>query len=317
MNTIYEDEIAVLIPCLNEEATVGSVVTSFRKYFPTARIYVFDNGSDDNTAAIAIDAGASVVSIPTRGKGNVMREMFRRVSAEIYILVDGDDTYFAEDAPRMVDLLVKDQLDMVVGDRLSSQVYDEQNKRRFHSFGNRLVLRLINLLYRADCRDILSGYRIFSRRFVKNCPILSDGFEVETEITIHARDKKLLTREIPIQYRDRPPGSESKLSTIKDGIRILKTITLLFKDYKPLHFFSFVAVCFLVLGLICGIFPITEYFKTGEVTRFPLAFLAASLEVLSALLFCCGVILDTFARSAREQFELRLLRFNRQNKENE
>ena len=317
MNTIYEDEIAVLIPCLNEEATVGSVVASFRKYFPTARIYVFDNDSDDNTVALAIDAGASVVSVPNRGKGNVMREMFRRVSAKIYILVDGDDTYFAEDAPQMVDLLIKDQLDMVVGDRLSSQVYDKQNKRRFHSFGNRLVLKLINLLYQADCRDILSGYRVFSRRFVENCPILSDGFEVETEITIHARDKKLLTREIPIQYRDRPPGSVSKLSTIKDGIRILKTITLLFKDYKPLHFFSFVALFFLVLGLIFGAFPITEYFKTGEVTRFPLAFLAASLEVLSALLFCCGVILDTFARAAREQFELRLLKFSHQKKENE
>ena len=317
MNTIYEDEIAVLIPCLNEESTVGSVVTSFKKFFPTARIYVFDNGSDDNTIAVAIDAGASVVSVPNRGKGNVMREMFRRVSAKIYILVDGDDTYFAEDAPQMVDLLIKDQLDMVVGDRLSSQVYDKQNKRRFHSFGNRLVLKLINLLYQADCRDILSGYRVFSRRFVENCPILSDGFEVETEITIHARDKKLLTREIPIKYRDRPPGSVSKLSTIKDGIRILKTITLLFKDYKPLHFFSLVALFFLVLGLIFGAFPITEYFKTGEVTRFPLAFLAASLEVLSALLFCCGVILDTFARAAREQFELRLLKFSHQKKENE
>ena len=317
MSSFDQNRIAVLIPCLNEDQTIESVVTSFKKVLPTAKIYVFDNGSDDDTAGVAAAAGATVITVAKRGKGNVMREMFRRIFAEIYILVDGDDTYLAEDAPQMVHLLVEDQLDMVVGDRLSNNIYDDQNKRRFHSFGNQLVLRLINLLYKADCRDILSGYRVFSRRFVETCPILSDGFEVETEITIHARDKNLPTREIPIQYRDRPVGSVSKLSTIKDGMRILKTIAILFKNYKPLQFFTSVSLFFFVLGLACGAYPIAEYFSTGFVTRFPLAFLAASLELLAALMFCCGLILDTFARTARENYELRLLSYSRQSQTSE
>jgi len=317
MSTVYEDQIAVMIPCLNESRTIASVISDFRGVFPTARIYVFDNSSDDDTAKIAGEAGATVIHVAQRGKGAVVREMFRKIRSEVFIMVDGDDTYLAEDAPKLVDSLINKRLDMVVGDRLSSHVYDHQNKRRFHGFGNRLVLRLINLLYGANCSDILSGYRVFSRRFVENCPILVDGFEVETQLTIHAVDKKFLTEEIPIQYRDRPHGSVSKLSTFKDGIRILKTIALLFKDYKPLQFFSLIGLIFFGFGILAGSVPVMEYFRTGLVTRFPLAILAAALEIVAVLSVSCGLILDTFARSAREQYELRVANFSRQGKVSE
>jgi len=314
MSNVYEDEIAILIPCLNESQTIASVVSGFRAVFPTASIYVFDNRSDDDTSAVARDAGATVISVAQRGKGAVVREMFRRIDAQIFIMVDGDNTYLAEDAPKLLETLIDKQLDMVVGDRLSSRAYDKQNKRRFHGFGNRLVLRLINALYGSTCSDILSGYRVFSRRFIENCPILVDGFEVETQLTIHAVDKKLLTAEVPIQYRDRPEGSESKLSTFRDGIRILKTIAMLFKDYKPLHFFSAVALVLFILGLFVGGIPISEYVETGLVTRFPLAILAAAIEIIAVLAFGCGLLLDTFARNAREQYELRIANFSRQSK---
>ena len=306
-----KERVAVLIPCLDEESTIESVVQAFKKALPHASVYVFDNNSDDSSAEIARSAGAFVYNVPCRGKGNVVREMFRTVDSDIYVLVDGDGTYFAEDSIVMIAAAISKNLDMVVGDRLSNNIYDQQNKRRFHSFGNRFVRNLINFIYKADCKDILSGYRVFTRRFVDNCPIISDGFEVETEITIHAIDKKFGYCEIPIRYQDRPAGSVSKLSTISDGVRIIKTIALLFKDYKPLRFFSAVALVVAVAGFGVGSYPIIEYFKTGYVDRVPLAFLAASLEVVAVLLYCCGLILDTVVRANRERCEMNIAAFNK------
>lgn len=301
--------IAVLIPCYNEEQTVGTVVAGFRKELPEATVYVYDNNSTDKTAEVAEEAGAIVVPESRQGKGNVVRSMFRFIDADIYVMVDGDNTYFASDVKKMIAPVVAGKADMVVGDRLSSQSYDNENKRLFHSFGNRLVRNLINKLFRSNCKDILSGYRVFNRFFVCNFPVLTEGFEIETELTLYTLDKNFRLLEIPIEYKDRMEGSESKLSTFGDGYKILKTIGFVFKNYKPFVFFSISAVTLAILGLIIGYLPVMEYMKYRYVYRVPSAILAASVEILAALLFGCGLILDTIVRQQREQFELRLTDF--------
>ena len=302
-------KIAVLIPCYNEAITIEKVVTDFRRALPTAEIFVYDNNSKDDTLAIAQRAGAHVVRERRQGKGNVVRSMFRDIEADVYLMADGDDTYPADAAPEMIAPVIRGDADMVIGDRLST-TYFQENKRAGHSFGNRLVRLFINTFWpRKDDSivDVMTGYRAFSRRFVKSFPVISQGFEIETEMTIHALDKNLLLTSIPISYRDRPVGSFSKLSTVKDGIRVLLTIFNLFREYKPLQFFSlaWAGLFFLVaLTLFCPVF--FEYLQTGLVDRLP-TFIASGIAfVVSLMLFVCGLVLDGQARTARKQFELLL-----------
>ncbi len=294
--------IAVLVPCLNEETTVSKVVTDLRRELPEAQIYVFDNRSSDATAARAAEAGALVIEEPERGKGNVVRAMFRKIDADAYLMLDGDDTYPAEAARALLAPILAGEAEMVVGDRLSSTYHDE-NTRPLHGFGNELVRTTINILFGARFTDIMSGYRAFSRLFVKTMPVMSGGFEVETEMTVHALDKRLQLREIPIDYRDRPAGSASKLSTFRDGFRVLRTIGRIFRDFHPLAFFATCAAVCGAAGLAIGAGPIMEFMEVRYVYRVPSAILAASLELLAMLLLACGLILETNVRHYREQFE--------------
>jgi len=297
-----EKNVAVLVPCYNEAKTISAVVKDFKKYLPKAEIYVYDNNSTDDTADIAKKAGAIVSSEPMQGKGNVMRRMFREIEADQYILVDGDSTYFAKDAAKLLEKI--DQgYDMAIGDRLSSS-YFEQNKRRFHDFGNVLVRKLINGLYGGRITDIMTGYRAFSRDFVKTFPILSKGFEIETEMTIHALDKNMAYCNVVVDYKDRPKGSESKLNTIPDGIRVLKTIAMLFKYYKPLAFFGLVAILCLLISLLFVIPILAEYFATGLVPRMPSFVTGLIFIILGILSLISGLILDSSARANRQNFEL-------------
>lgn len=310
--------LAVLIPCLNEELTIGRLVKDFIEVLPEANVYVFDNNSNDNTVHEAEKAGATVYHVKQRGKGNVVRAMFRYIDADIYIMIDGDGTYFAKDVKKLIAPISLGHADMVVGDRLSSKAYDRENTRPFHGFGNRLIRWLINKQYSTDCKDILSGYRVFNRFFVCNFPVMSDGFEIETEITLHTLDKKLNLVEIPIEYKDRQEGSESKLNTFSDGYKILKTIAFFFKNYNPLKFFGFFALLMAVVGIVFGAFPIAEYVQHQYVYKLPLAVLAASMEVMAILLLSIGLILDTSAKQHREQLELRILDYCKANqKKNE
>ena len=285
-------EIAVLIPCYNEALTVGKVVDDFKKELPQAKIYVYDNNSKDDTYAIAKQHGAIVRYEPNQGKGNVVRSMFREIEADYYVLVDGDDTYPAEDVHAMLEEMVKYNADMIVGDRLSNGTYGSENKRNFHGFGNNLVRSLINRLFKGNVTDIMTGYRIFSKRFVKVFPLMSNGFEIETEMTIFALANKCKIRSVDITYRDRPEGSFSKLNTFSDGFKVLLTIFNLLKAYKPLLFFSLVGVAFVVFGVIVGISVIVEFNLTHFVSKLPSAVLAASLMVIAVLLVVTGLILD-------------------------
>ena len=298
------DKVAVLIPCYNEAVTIGKVVDDFKRVLPDADIYVYDNNSKDNTAAIAEDHGAIVRTEPRQGKGNVVRQMFREIDADYYIMVDGDDTYPAEDAPRLLEPLMNDTADMTVGDRLSNGTYGEENDRAFHGFGNNLVRWLIKVIYGYAFDDVMTGYRAFNRIFVKTMPVLSEGFQIETELSIHAVDKRFRITDVPIDYRDRPEGSYSKLSTFGDGAKVLRAIASLFKDHKPMAFFGWLALILIVLGLIAGIPVIAEYFQTGLVPRFPTAILAIALVICGALSFTAGIILDTVAKTGRKQWEL-------------
>lgn len=273
-----------------------------RHALPHAEIFVFDNGSTDETATRARSAGATVVEEPLRGKGNVVRAMFRLIDADAYLMLDGDDTYPAEAASALLEPVLKGNADMVVGDRLSS-TYHRENSRLFHGFGNELVRITINLLFRSSLSDILSGHRAFSRFFVKTMPVMARGFEVETEMTLHALDKRLKVLEIPVKYRDRPAGSMSKLSTVSDGLRVLRTIGRIFRDFHPLAFFGICGSVSAVIGIAIGAAPIMEFMETRYVQRVPSAILAASLELLAMLLFVCGLILETNVRHFREQFE--------------
>lgn len=298
------DKVAVLIPCYNEAVTIGKVVDDFKRVLPDADIYVYDNNSKDDTAAIAEDHGAIVRTEPRQGKGNVVRQMFREIDADYYIMVDGDDTYPAEAAPRLLEPLMNDTADMTVGDRLSNGTYGEENDRAFHGFGNSLVRWLIKVIYGYAFDDVMTGYRAFNRIFVKTMPVLSEGFQIETELSIHAVDKRFRITDVPIDYRDRPEGSYSKLSTFGDGAKVLRAIASLFKDHKPMAFFGWLALILIVLGLIAGIPVIAEYFQTGLVPRFPTAILAIALVICGALSFTAGIILDTVAKTGRKQWEL-------------
>ncbi len=295
--------IAVLIPCHNEEQTVGRVVADARHALPDAAVYVFDNNSTDRTAAVAEEAGAVVVREYRQGKGNVLRSMFRTIEADCYLLVDGDDTYDLGAASRMVELVMSGGADMVVGDRLSSSYFTE-NKRRFHNFGNLLMRFLVNLLFSSDQKDIMSGCRAFSRIFVKTFPVLSEGFEIETEMTIHALDKRFLIREIPIGYRDRPEGSVSKLNTFRDGFRVIRTAFDLFKNYRPFHFFGAISLFLMLISLSLFAPIFIDFLDTAQVPRFPTLIVSSGLGVCSLLSFACGAILDSMRKQSLQHFEL-------------
>lgn len=303
------NKIAVLIPCYNEELTIAKVISDFKNELPNADIYVYDNNSSDSTAQIAQKHGAIVKKEYRQGKGNVVRSMFRDIDADIYIIIDGDDTYPTEFVHSLMEPVLGEEADMVLGDRHSNGTYKDENKRPLHNFGNNLVKTLINKLFNAKLKDIMSGYRAFNKRFVKTMPINSNGFEIETEMTLHALDKKFLIQEIPIKYRDRPEGSFSKLSTIGDGMRVLKTILWVFKDYKPLIFFSILSGFFLVLALLIGIPVIIEFIETSKVLKIPSAILAVGLILISIISLFSGFILDTVVKQHRETYELFLNRF--------
>ena len=306
MSKDKEKKIAVLIPCYNESKTIEKVVKDYKKVLPNADIYVYDNNSTDGTDKIAKKAGAIVKYEYRQGKGNVIRSMFRDIDADCYLMIDGDDTYPKENAKEMCDLVLEGKADMVIGDRLSSTYFTE-NKRPFHNFGNKLVRGLINTLFKSDIRDIMTGYRAFSYEFVKTFPVLSKGFEIETEMTIHALDKNFLLKEIPVEYRDRPEGSVSKLNTYSDGFRVLKTIARLFKEYKPTIFFSIISLIFFILSLVFGIPVFVEFFKTGLVPRIPTLIFAGFLMIVAILMFMCGLILEVVVKKHRQLFELVLL----------
>ncbi len=296
--------VAVLIPCYNEAITIGKVVDDFHEALPDAKIYVYDNNSSDNTARIAYDHGAYVRSEPRQGKGYVVRQMFRDIDADFYLMVDGDDTYPAEFAPALIRPLAMNDADMTVGDRLSNGSYGEENDRAFHGFGNNLVRWLIKVIYGYSFQDVMTGYRAFNRAFVKTTPVLSAGFQIETELSIHAVDKRWRIKDVPIDYRDRPEGSESKLSTFGDGAKVLMAIASLFKDYRPMTFFGWLALLFIVLGLIAGIPVIAEFTVTHLVERFPTALLAVALVLCGALSLTVGLVLDTVAKNNRKQWEI-------------
>lgn len=299
-------KIAILIPCYNEELTISKVINDFKKVLPDAIIYVYDNNSKDNTFEIAKANGAVVIKEYRQGKGNVVRTMFRDIDADCYVMVDGDDTYPAEFVHQLIKPIIDKEADMVIGDRLSNGTYEAENKRLFHGFGNSLVKHLIGYLFYNEINDIMTGYRAFNKYFVKTIPVLSHGFEVETEMSIHALDKNFLIKEVPIEYRDRPEGSNSKLNTYKDGLKVIKTIFNLFKDYNPFTFFSFFAVVCLILGLIAGIPVIKEFITTSFITKMPSAILAVGFVLVSFSLISCGLILDTIAKANRKSYELYL-----------
>lgn len=298
------EKVAILLPAYNEEITIKKVISDFQHVLPTADIWVYDNNSKDRTNELARESGAFVKFEPRQGKGNVVRSMFREIDADYYIMVDADDTYPADEVEKLLAPLREGLADMTIGDRLSNGTYSEENKRAFHDLGNNLVRGLINKLYKSDFKDIMTGYRGFSRLFVKTFPVLSPGFEIETELSIHSLDKRFKMVEVPITYRDRPEGSESKLNTFSDGLKVLKTIFSLFKNYKPLTFFSIISVLFILIGLLVGIPTIVEYFETGFVSKFPSAVLATGLILIGVLNFITGVILDTVVTHSRMNYEL-------------
>lgn len=300
------DKIAVLIPCYNESKTIEKVVCDFKTALPEAIIYVYDNNSSDGTDEIAKKAGAVVRYEHQQGKGNVIRRMFREIDAECYVMVDGDDTYPAASAREMVNAVLDKKVDMVVGDRLSSTYFTE-NKRPFHNFGNKIVRFGINTLFKSDIKDIMTGYRAFGYRFVKSFPVLSKGFEIETEMTIHAIDKNMSLQNVIIEYKDRPQGSESKLNTVSDGLKVLGTIVRLWKNYKPFSFFSTLAAILLVVAAAVFIpLVLVPFLKTGLVLRFP-TLIACGFVVIAALLaFFSGMILDAIIQKEKREYEFRL-----------
>ena len=298
-----KSKIAVLIPCYNESATIEKVVKDYKKALSDADIYVYDNNSKDHTDEIAKKAGAIVKYEYRQGKGNVIRSMFRDIDADCYLMIDGDDTYPAENAKEMCDLVLSGKADMVIGDRLSS-TYFKENKRPFHNFGNVLVRKLINFFFKNNIKDIMTGYRAFSYEFVKGFPVLSKGFEIETEMTIHAVDKNFKLIEIPVEYRDRPAGSHSKLNTFSDGYKVLRTIATLFKEYKPVLFFNIIALIFLLLGFVISLPAFIGYFQTGLVEKFPSLIVGGFLALASMLSISTGMILGVIAKKHKQLYEL-------------
>ncbi|HCV46957.1 MAG TPA: glycosyl transferase [Catenibacterium sp.] len=300
------DKIAVLIPCYNESKTIEKVVTDFKRELPEATIYVYDNNSTDGTDKIAEAAGAVVRYEYQQGKGNVIRRMFRDIDAECYIMTDGDDTYPAEYAREMADKVLYRNVDMVVGDRLSS-TYFEENKRPFHNFGNSIVRNSINSLFKSDIKDIMTGYRAFSYMFVKTFPVLSKGFEIEIEMSIHAVDKNLFVENVVIDYRDRPEGSESKLNTYSDGFKVLKTIFRLFKNYKPMQFFSLLALVLAVISVAFFAPVFVTFLKTGVVDKMPTLIVSGFTMLAAIQSLFSGLILATITQKNRQDFEMQLM----------
>lgn len=309
-NRMKKDKIAVLIPCYNEAKTVKKVITDFKKVLPDATIYVYDNNSTDDTTKIAQKAGAIVRHEYKQGKGNVIRRMFREINAECYIMVDGDDTYSAESAPEMVKLVLEKNTDMVIGDRLSS-TYFKENKRPFHNFGNSIVRNSINFFFKSNIKDIMTGYRAFSYEFVKTFPILSNGFEIETEMSIHAIDKNMSMENVVIEYRDRPSGSESKLSTYSDGIKVIFTIIRLYRTYKPMHFFGIISLLLAILSMALFIPVFISFLNTGIVAQFPTLIVSGFIMIAAIQSFFSGLILQTILHKNRQDFELTLNQLNR------
>ena len=301
------EKIAVLIPCYNEEKTIKKVVEDWKKELPEATIYVYNNNSTDRTVEIAKEAGAIVRNEYQQGKGNVIRRMFREIDAESYIMIDGDDTYPAEHGREMVELVLNKNVDMVVGDRLSS-TYFEENKRPFHNFGNEIVRKSINRMFKSDIKDIMTGFRAFSYNFVKTFPVLSKGFEIETEMSIHAVDKNMYVENVIVDYRDRPNGSESKLNTFSDGIKVLKTIGRLYRDYRPLGFYSFLAAILAIISTIFIIPVLITYGKTGLVPEFPTLIVCGFVYLAALLSFFSGMILASIQLRNRQEFEMSLMR---------
>ena len=303
------DKIAVLIPCFNESQTIKKVISDWKRELPEAVIYVYDNNSSDQTAEYAKEAGAVVRYEYQQGKGNVIRRMFREIDAQAYIMVDGDDTYPAEYGRRMVNYVLEKGTDMVIGDRLSSTYFSE-NKRLFHNFGNTIVRKMINLLFRSDIKDIMTGYRAFSFNFVKTFPVLSKGFEIETEMSIHAIDKNMRMENEVIEYRDRPEGSMSKLNTYSDGIRVLKTILRLYRVYRPWRFYSMLSLLLAVIST-CFFLPVFwDYLKTGEVLQFPTLIVCGFVYLTSIISFFAGGILSSIIEKNRQDFEVNLIQCN-------
>lgn len=301
------DKIAVLIPCYNEAPTIAKVVGDFRRFLPEAVVYVYDNNSSDGTDEIARRAGAVVRYERKQGKGNVVRRMFQEIDAECYVMVDGDDTYPAENAPALVRHVLEEQADMVVGDRLSS-TYFEQNKRPFHNFGNSLVRWAINRIFRCDIKDVMTGYRAFSYRFVKTFPVVSGGFELETEMTAHAVMMNMAVVNELVDYRDRPSGSVSKLNTFRDGMRVIRTVFRMFRSYRPLPFFSMLAVLLILLDVAVFIPAVlVPYHQTGLVERFPTLIVCGFVAIAAILSFFNGMVLDTIKQKERREFEYRLV----------
>ncbi len=303
--------IAVLIPCYNEAKTIAKVVRDYRAALPEADIYVYDNNSTDHTDDVAREAGAIVRYEYRQGKGNVIRSMFREIDADCYLMIDGDDTYPAENAREMVNLVLERKVDMVVGDRLSATYYTE-NKRPFHNLGNRLVKGLVNTIFKGSVSDIMTGYRAFSYQFVKSFPVLSKGFEIETEMTIHALDKNLSVQSVQVEYRDRPADSPSKLNTYSDGMKVLRTIVRLYKEYRPMSFFGLLAALLALVSVILFIPIFAEYLHTGLVPRFPTLIVCGVMGTMALLLWVCGLILDTVAKKHRQLFEINLNLLNGQ-----
>ncbi|HIT67940.1 MAG TPA: glycosyltransferase [Candidatus Merdisoma merdipullorum] len=300
------DKVAVLVPCYNESMTVKKVVEDFRRVMPEAVVYVYDNNSTDGTGELAAEAGAVVRREYQQGKGNVIRRMFREIEAEVYLMVDGDDTYPAEAAPEMVRKVVEEQADMVVGDRLSSTYYTE-NKRPFHNFGNSFVKNCINRFFDTNIQDIMTGYRAFSYQFVKTFPVLSRGFEIETEMSIHAADKHMQVDYVVIDYRDRVEGSVSKLNTFSDGLKVLSRILSLYKNYKPLAFFSLLSGILAVLAVIFLIPILVEYWETGLVPRFPTLIVCGFVLIAALQALFAGLVLQSMEQKNKQDFEIRLI----------
>lgn len=307
------DKIAVLIPCYNESSTISKVVKDFKRVLPEAVVYVYDNNSTDGTDKIAEEAGAIVRYEHRQGKGNVIRRMFREVDAQCYIMTDGDDTYPAESAGKMADLVLKKNVDMVVGDRLSS-TYFKENKRPFHNMGNTLVRKSINVLFKNDIKDIMTGLRAFSFEFVKTFPVLSKGFEIETEMSIHAVEKNMYVENVIIDYRDRPEGSESKLNTYSDGMKVLKTIVKLYRTYKPMGFFGAIAILLGIIALINFVPVMKMYLETGLVPKFPTLIVCGFMVVTAVQSFFAGLMLQTMMQKNRQDFEMELQRVYEQKK---
>lgn len=308
------DKIAVLIPCYNEAKTIEKVVTDFKNVLPEATIYVYDNNSTDGTDEVARNAGAEVRYEYQQGKGNVLRRMFRDIDAECYVITDGDDTYPAESAREMADLVLERRVDMVVGDRLSSTYFTE-NKRPFHNFGNSLVRKSINTLFKNDIKDIMTGYRAFGYEFVKTFPVLSKGFEIETEMSIHAVDKNMFVENVVIDYRDRPEGSESKLNTYSDGFKVLRTIGRLYRAYKPMGFFGTIALVLAVIATLFFIPVMNTYLHTGVVPNFPTLIVCGFTMLAAIQSLFTGMTLQTMRQKNRQDFEMELQRVSREKRE--